>query len=109
MGSRLLILGVTYKRNTDDVRESPALDILKILDSRGAIVAYHDPHVPEIRVDGKTLKSVNLEETLRFMDCVIIVTDHSDVDYPGIVSEARLIIDTRNATKGIRSDKIRKI
>ena len=109
MESRMLILGVAYKKDTDDVRESPALDIIRILESKGAIVAYHDPHVPELRLDGKVLKSVSLDESLRNVDCVLITTDHSDVDYRKVVSEARIVIDTRNATKGIESDKIFKI
>jgi UDP-N-acetyl-D-glucosamine dehydrogenase len=108
-GAKVLIIGVAYKKDTDDVRESPALDILKILESKGARVSYHDPHVPELRLDGRALQSQALEPAVQKADCVIIVTDHCDLDYKKIVSEARLLIDTRNATKGIRSEKIIKL
>jgi UDP-N-acetyl-D-glucosamine dehydrogenase len=108
-GSRLLILGVTYKRDIDDVRESPALDILRILEQRGADVAYNDPYVPELRLDGLTLASVDLMTGVREADVVVIITDHSTYPYRQIVDEARAIVDTRNATKGLSSDKIARL
>jgi UDP-N-acetyl-D-mannosaminuronate dehydrogenase/intein/homing endonuclease len=108
-GSRILILGVAYKRDVDDVRESPALDILKLLESRGAHLSYNDPHVPELKVDQTTLRSVDLLPALRRADLVVIVTDHSSYSYRDIVEAAPVIVDTRNATKGIVSGKILKI
>jgi UDP-glucose 6-dehydrogenase len=108
-GSSILILGVAYKRNVDDVRESPALDILKLLESRGARVGYNDPYVPELKADGTTLRSEDLLPAVRKADLVVIVTDHSAYPYRDIVEAARVIVDTRNATKGIVSEKILKI
>ena len=107
-GSRVLILGVAYKRDVSDTRESPALDIIRILEKKGAKVRYHDPHVPKLRLDGKMLKSQE-SPLLERQDCVVIVTDHTIFNYPEIVRRARLIIDSRNATKGIKNRKIVKL
>jgi UDP-N-acetyl-D-glucosamine dehydrogenase len=100
-GSRILLLGVTYKRDVDDVRESPALDILRLLANRGASVSYNDPHVPRLHLDSYTLASVELLPALEEADLVVIVTDHSAYDYRQIVERARVVLDTRNATKGL--------
>jgi UDP-N-acetyl-D-glucosamine dehydrogenase len=108
-GSRVMVLGVTYKRDVDDVRESPALDVLRILESRGARVSYHDPYVPELPMDGGVLRSRELLPAVREADVVVIVTDHTVFRYPEIVEHARLVVDTRNATRGILSDKILKL
>ena len=108
-GSRVLVVGVTYKRDIDDVRESPALDIIRVLQSRGANVAYNDPHVPELAHEGLRLRSEELLGAVRQADLVVIVTDHSSYPYREIVDAAKVIVDTRNATKGIVSDKIIKI
>jgi len=108
-GSRILVLGVTYKRDIEDVRESPALDIIRILEKRGARVSYHDPHVPEIAMDDVHLRSQELMPSVREADLVLVVTDHSTFSYPEIVAAARVVLDTRNATRGLRSDKILKI
>jgi UDP-N-acetyl-D-glucosamine dehydrogenase len=108
-GSRVLVLGVTYKRDVEDVRESPALDILRILESRGARVSYNDPHVPVLDLAGATMRSVDLATGVREADIVVIVTDHSSYSYSEIVKDARLILDTRHAPRGIVSDKILKI
>jgi UDP-N-acetyl-D-glucosamine dehydrogenase len=108
-GSRILVLGVTYKRDIEDVRESPSLDILRILESRGARVSYNDPHVPALDLNQATLRSVDLVPALREADIVVIVTDHSSYSYPEIVEKARLVLDTRNATRGIVSEKVLKI
>jgi len=104
-GSSVLVLGVAYKRDIDDVRESPALDILKTLEAEGARVAYHDPYVPKLRLEredgerGPKLESIDLtEEVLAEADCVVIVTDHTDFDYAAIVAGARAVVDARNAT-----------
>jgi UDP-N-acetyl-D-glucosamine dehydrogenase len=108
-GSRVLVLGVTYKRDIDDVRESPALDIIRILEKRGAKVSYHDPFVPELSLDGLSLRSQDLLPAVKDADLVLIVTDHSAFSYPLIVESARVVLDTRNATRGLRSEKILKI
>jgi UDP-N-acetyl-D-glucosamine dehydrogenase len=108
-GSRVLILGVTYKRDIDDVRESPALDILRILDQRGAIVSYSDPYVRELKLNGLSLESVDLLSGVRKADVVVIVTDHSAYPYSQIVEESCAIVDTRNATRGVISDKIARL
>jgi UDP-N-acetyl-D-glucosamine dehydrogenase len=100
-GSRILILGVAYKRDVADVRESPALDIIKHLLARGAVVGYSDPHVPELRYNGLEMASAALTpETLGAADCAVIVANHAAFDYQALVDHARLVLDTRNATKG---------
>ena len=95
------MLGVAYKRDINDVRESPALGIAEQLLDKGADLCYHDPFIPEMRLDGKgTLKNTELtDEILRQCDCVLVVTDHSALDYEKVVTLAPLIIDTRNATR----------
>jgi len=97
---------VAYKRNIDDMRESPALDVILLLKKRGAIVSYSDPFVPHLKLDGITLDSESLLESAAKADCVVIVTDHSDFDYKGLLSSAKLIVDTRNAMKAFQSEKI---
>jgi UDP-N-acetyl-D-glucosamine dehydrogenase len=98
-GSRVLVLGVAYKKDIDDVRESPALDIVRLLEESGADVSYHDPFVPKFRDDGHEHESVALtDEELDRADAVVIVTDHSDVDYQRVVERAPVIVDTRNVT-----------
>ncbi|MGH7568256.1 MAG: nucleotide sugar dehydrogenase [Gemmatimonadales bacterium] len=96
-GSRVLVLGVAYKKDISDVRESPALDIIRLLHQRGAIVSYHDPYVPTLREDIVELASVPLTaQTLRAVDCVVLVTDHSTVDYALVARDARVVVDTRH-------------
>ena len=98
-GSRILVLGVAYKRDIDDVRESPALDVIRLLEELGAEVAFHDPYVPSFREDGVLHEGVALsDEELSGSDAVVIVTDHTSVDYQRVVNLAPLLIDTRNAT-----------
>jgi UDP-N-acetyl-D-glucosamine dehydrogenase len=107
-GSKVLILGVSYKKDIDDLRESPAITIIEVLQKHGALVSYNDPYFPKIGKGRKydlQMQRVPLE-TLGQYDCVVIVTDHSDYDYQQIVDEAQLIIDTRNATAGISSPRI---
>jgi UDP-N-acetyl-D-glucosamine dehydrogenase len=102
-GSRVLLLGVAYKRDIDDVRESPALDVLRLLQEDGAEVHYHDPYVPTIQVDegGGTMSSVPLtDEALAEADCVVVLTDHQVFDYGDIVEKSRALVDARNATAG---------
>lgn len=110
-GSNILLLGVAYKKNVDDLRESPSLELIRILRSKGAAVSYNDPHVP-IAVHHRTstkLRSVPLSaKSIKKFDCVIIATDHSAYDYRWIVSNSKLVIDTRNATAGIKGGKVVK-
>jgi UDP-N-acetyl-D-glucosamine dehydrogenase len=95
--SRVLLVGVAYKKNIDDIRESPALDVIRLLHQRGADVSYHDPHVPVLKEEGIALNSGPLTaETLKQSDCVIIVTDHTAIDYPLIARHARAVVDTRH-------------
>jgi UDP-N-acetyl-D-glucosamine dehydrogenase len=108
-GSGILIVGVTYKRDIEDVRESPSLDIIKILEGKGARVSYNDPYVPELHLDHTVMRSQDLLPSVRTADVVVIVTDHSAYPYREIVEAAAVIVDTRNATKGIVSPKIVKI
>jgi UDP-N-acetyl-D-glucosamine dehydrogenase len=108
-GSRVLVLGVTYKKDIDDVRESPSLDILRLLEARGARVGYHDPFVPELAWNGGTLRSEDLARGVREADVVVIVTDHSGLPYGDVVASARAVVDTRNATRGVVSDKVVKL
>ena len=97
-GSRIVLLGVAYKRDVDDVRESPALDVLRLLESDGADVVYHDPYVPEWREDGVIRQSQALtDELLSNADAVVILTDHTDFDYAWILETAKALVDTRHA------------
>jgi UDP-N-acetyl-D-glucosamine dehydrogenase len=101
-GARILALGVAYKRGVGDIRESPALEILKRLRDKGADVSYADPRVPSVVIDGTPLKSIEpTAKALAAADCVLILTDHPEFDYRQVVELARLVIDTRNATWGI--------
>jgi UDP-N-acetyl-D-glucosamine dehydrogenase len=104
-GSRVHLLGVAYKRDIDDVRESPALDIIHLLQRRGAEVSYSDPFVPVIRLEGHNLEAQPVS-AVADADCVIVVTDHTTFDYPAIVQQSKLIVDTRNALKKCSSDNI---
>jgi UDP-N-acetyl-D-glucosamine dehydrogenase len=105
-GSHVHILGVAYKRDIDDVRESPALDIIHLLKRRGARVTYSDPHVPAIRVEEEQMFATEEQSAVAAADCTVILTDHSTTDYAAVANSAKLIVDTRNALRGIRSDKI---
>jgi UDP-N-acetyl-D-glucosamine dehydrogenase len=108
-GSRILVLGLAYKKDVDDVRESPSLKLIELLEHRGAHVDYNDPHVPrtrkmreyDLKMESKALSA----EMLAGYDAVLISTAHSDYDYPFIVEHARLIIDTRNATQGVKKGR----
>jgi UDP-N-acetyl-D-glucosamine dehydrogenase len=105
-GSHVHVLGVAYKRDIDDMRESPALDIILLLERRGARVTYSDPFVPRVRLDGHDLTAQDPLDMSAQADCVVLVTDHSNVDYSGVVRNARLIVDTRNALKNYPSEKV---
>jgi UDP-N-acetyl-D-glucosamine dehydrogenase len=103
-GARVLVLGVTYKPDIDDVRESPTLDIIGLLEQKGAQVAYHDPVIPEVRIEDALITGVELTaERLAASDCVVIATNHSSYDYAWIAAHAPLIVDTRNAMSAIET------
>jgi UDP-N-acetyl-D-glucosamine dehydrogenase len=107
-GAKVLVLGVAYKKDIDDLRESPSLTIIELLQKDGAQVSYHDPYFPFIGKGRKydlQMRCAQLKDLGQY-DCVVIVTDHSDYDYGMIVREAQLVVDTRNATRGIESSKI---
>jgi UDP-N-acetyl-D-glucosamine dehydrogenase len=106
-GSKILLVGIAYKKDVNDMRESPALDILELLVRRGAQVSYSDPWVPEIKHDRHALTSVDLAAALKTRpDCAVICTDHSKFDYHALVQSGTLIVDTRNALRGVSSDNI---
>ncbi len=104
--AKIAVLGVAYKRDVDDLRESPALDVIQLLEEKGADVSYHDPYVPSMRLEhGRVKRSVELTaDWLKAADCVVIVTDHSSYDWQWIVNNSRLIMDTRNATATVRAN-----
>jgi UDP-N-acetyl-D-glucosamine dehydrogenase len=104
-GSKIHVMGVAYKRDIDDMRESPALDVMLLLQRRGGIVTYSDPHVPRLRLEGLDTQSLP-ESAAADADCVVIITDHAAFDYKGLVERSSLIVDTRNALKGVSSPKI---
>jgi len=106
-GSRIFVLGVAYKKDTGDTRESPALDVIRLLQDEGALVSFHDPYSNAIRAeDGRLEKGVALTpQTLKAADLVVIITDHSIYDYAAIVKSARRILDTRNATRGVKAGR----
>lgn len=105
-GSKIHILGTAYKRDIDDVRESPALDIIMLLQRRGAVVSYSDPFVRSLKVEGEVLKSEDMNAGVGKADCVVIVTDHTGIDYANVIEKSKLIVDTRNALKKFKSEKI---
>ncbi|MCC7535344.1 MAG: nucleotide sugar dehydrogenase [Deltaproteobacteria bacterium] len=110
-GSKVLVVGVAYKRDVDDVRESPAIDVISLLRDEGADVSYHDPHVPKLEEHGLTLDGVAAPQWGSY-DATVIVTDHKALDIPKIVRESKIVIDTRNATRGITdvpADRIYKL
>jgi UDP-N-acetyl-D-glucosamine dehydrogenase len=104
-GSRIHVMGLAYKRDIDDMRESPALDVILLLEKRGARITYSDPHVPVLRLDHQRLES-SPESAAAEADCVVIVTDHSAFDYKSLVERSALIVDTRNALKNFDSPNI---
>jgi UDP-N-acetyl-D-glucosamine dehydrogenase len=111
-GSKIMILGVAYKKNVSDCRESPALDVMRLLSEKGALLSYNDPLVPSLRLGRSMLKSIEASPAIiADHDCVIILTDHSTYDIPSIVEAAKLVIDTRNSTKELHvfRDKIIKL
>ncbi len=102
-GSRILVLGVAYKPDVNDLRESPALDVMQLLLEKGVDLQYHDPYIPEVRIGRQVFRSVPLTpEVLRGADLTVILTHHSNVDYEAVVRHAPLVFDTRNATRGVQ-------
>jgi UDP-N-acetyl-D-glucosamine dehydrogenase len=102
--AKILVLGVAYKKNVSDCRESPALDVMRMLSEKGADLIYNDPYVPTLRLGKNTISSTQLSlEVVAQQDCVIILTDHSEYDFKAVVAAARLVIDTRNATKDLNA------
>jgi len=111
-GARVLLLGVAYKADVGDMRESPAIDILRTLAERGAEISYHDPHVAELVVDGTSYKSSDLsDDLLQGADVAVILTDHDEVDYARVVARAARVFDTRNSTRRVTegAEKVRKL
>ncbi|MFH1647587.1 MAG: nucleotide sugar dehydrogenase [Chloroflexota bacterium] len=103
----VLVLGVAYKKDVGDTRESPSLKLIRLLRERGAAVSYNDPYVPEITIAGEKLKSVKLDgQALSAAECVVIATDHSDYNYDEIVSKSRLVFDTRGVTRKLKAGNI---
>ena len=105
-GSKVHVLGIAYKRDIDDVRESPALDIMMLLERLGAEVSYSDPYVASVQLSGTMLHTQEMLSSVSASDCVVIVTDHTGVDYVEVIEQSKVIVDTRNALKGMRSTKI---
>jgi len=94
---------VAYKKDVKDLRESPALEIIEILKKKKAAISYYDPHFPYLKMDGIDLKCVPFnKESFKNADCVVIVTDHSDIDYDFVVEHSKLVVDTRNILKGMK-------
>jgi UDP-N-acetyl-D-glucosamine dehydrogenase len=109
-GSKVLVLGVAYKADIDDVRESPSLDIMETLRERGARIEYSDPYVPMLEFAGQKLKSVSVTKAqLRRFDCIVIATAHQSFPYGDIVRHSKSVVDTRNALRGRRSPKIARL
>jgi UDP-N-acetyl-D-glucosamine dehydrogenase len=107
-GSSVLVLGVAYKKDIDDMRESPALDVIRLLEEHGAEVTYHDPHVAKYREDGHERTGVALTDAvIAQADCIVIVTDHSSIDYQRLVDRASLVVDTRNALSKTKKSRAR--
>nr|HPJ99917.1 UDP binding domain-containing protein [Candidatus Hydrogenedentota bacterium] len=108
-GARVLILGAAYKKDVDDMRESPALKLMELLLEHGAEIAYNDPHIPQLPATRKyqfEMSSTPLTaETLERVDCVLVATDHSVYDYEFIVRHAPLVVDTRNATRAVATGR----
>lgn len=110
-GSKVLLMGAAYKNDIDDMRESPVLKVIEHLEKNGAVVSYNDPYIPSFKHLKKEYKSVNWEEEIKEADIVIITTNHSCYDYQNIVDEAKILYDTRNATKAVKNnrEKINKL
>lgn len=110
LGAKILILGVTYKRDVKDLRKSPSIDVIKSLKKQGVKIAYYDPLIPFLKLSGINLKSIKLSsKNIKHFDCVLIATDHSGVDYANILKNAKLIFDSRNVFKGKYKEKVERL
>jgi UDP-N-acetyl-D-glucosamine dehydrogenase len=106
-GARVHVLGVAYKAGVNDVRESPALTVMKLLAEKGAVLSYTDPYVPAVREEGLSMDSLPLTNgSLQHVDCAVVLTDHREVDYDAVLEAVPVLVDTRNALRGRRSEKI---
>jgi len=113
-GSKVLVLGVAYKPDIDDVRESPAMDVIGLMQKKGAIVEYHDPYIPHVHheYEGWKMDSVkDLMKSVKDADAVVVITNHKDYDYKAIIESARFVFDSRNATGklGKNSEKVERL
>ena len=109
-GAKVLVLGVAYKKDIDDIRESPALDVIRRLETRGATVTYHDPHIPSFREDGHEMVGVALSDAvLDAADAVVVITDHAGVDYQRVADRAGLVVDSRNVMSRTRAGRARVV
>jgi UDP-N-acetyl-D-glucosamine dehydrogenase len=109
-GAKVLVLGVAYKKDIDDIRESPALDVIRRLETRGATVTYHDPHIPSFREDGHEMVGVSFSDAvLDAADAVVVITDHAAVDYQRVADRAGLVIDSRNVMSRTRAGRARVV
>ena len=108
-GSHVHVLGVAYKKDIDDMRESPALDVMHLLKRRGARVTFSDPYVAHLKIDGESLEGEAAPEVMEAADCVVIITNHSGIDYADVVRRCRLVLDTRNACKGISAENLYRL
>jgi len=107
-GSKIMILGVAYKKNVSDCRESPALDVMRLLSDKGAVLSYNDPLVPTLRLGGSVLNSIEASRAeIAKHDCVVILTDHSGIDYAWVARHARSVVDSRNATRAVTEGRER--
>ncbi|MFN7923630.1 MAG: UDP binding domain-containing protein [Bryobacteraceae bacterium] len=105
-GSHIHVMGVAYKKDIDDMRESPAIDVVHLLRERGAKITYSDPYVPVFRVDKEEFFAQDPIQCAAQADCVVIITNHTNSPYSSVIEKASLIVDTRNALKGYKSNKI---
>lgn len=109
-GSKILVVGVTYKKDIKDLRKSPSIDVINSLKKQGAKISYFDPIIPFLKIKGLNLKSIRLNhKAIREFDCVLIATDHSGVDYPMLLENAKLIFDSRNVFKGRHREKVERL
>jgi UDP-N-acetyl-D-glucosamine dehydrogenase len=106
-GAKILVLGVAYKKDAEDVRESPSLKLIQLLREKGATVSYHDPYIAEIRLSEGSLRSKGLtKENLSWADCVVIATDHSCYNMDEVIARSKLVFDTRGMTRGLKGKNI---
>ncbi|TAM36025.1 UDP-N-acetyl-D-glucosamine dehydrogenase, partial [bacterium] len=109
-GAKILVLGVTYKKDVKDLRQSPGIEVIRALKKRGAVVSYSDPLTPFLKLNGINLRSVLLsKQNIRRFDCILIAADHSSVNYAALLKNAKLIFDSRNVFKGAGRGKVERL